>query len=274
MKIDIDRIVVICIIAPDRSIRQALPACNAVGFAEQNRKTTTITAGSNHMKTSTAILLCSLISTTPALVMGTTIANWTFESSVPTTAGPFSPEFGSGTGTAHHSNSSTTYSNPAGNGSAESWGADHWSVGDYWQFSVSTIGFNDVQVAFDEYGSSTGPRDFSLEYSTSGTGFTVLDSYSLSAAGSWYTKTFDLSSIAGLNNDSTVYFRLIDLDAVGINGSSVATTDTDRVDNVIVTGNTIPDSTSSFAGLGCAVALLASLRRVTRFNNLTPRGIA
>ena len=51
------------------------------------------------MKTSVAVLVVSLIGITPALVMGTptTIAQWTFENSVPTASGPYSPELGSGT---------------------------------------------------------------------------------------------------------------------------------------------------------------------------------
>jgi len=48
------------------------------------------------------------------------IATWTFETSVPTTAGPFSPEVGSGSALGYHASGSAVYSNPAGNGSLES----------------------------------------------------------------------------------------------------------------------------------------------------------
>src|SRR4051812_39869141 len=48
-----------------------------------------------------------------------TLAQWTFETSVPTTAGPLAPEVGSGSALAFHIGAST-YSNPVGNGSNES----------------------------------------------------------------------------------------------------------------------------------------------------------
>src|ERR1044072_5605012 len=42
--------------------------------------------------------------------------------------------------TAFHTSAATVWSNPAGNGSAKSLSANNWSVGDYFQFSFSTIG--------------------------------------------------------------------------------------------------------------------------------------
>ncbi len=49
--------------------------------------------------------------------MAGTIADWTFETSIPSTAGPYSPEVGAGSATGSHA-AASTYSSPAGNGSA------------------------------------------------------------------------------------------------------------------------------------------------------------
>src|ERR1700742_1621680 len=48
------------------------------------------------------------------------IADWTFETSQPVTAGPYSPEIGAGSASGSHAGAST-YSTPAGNGSAHSY---------------------------------------------------------------------------------------------------------------------------------------------------------
>ena len=57
--------------------------------------------------------------------------------------------------------------------------ANHWAVGDYFQFSLSTIGFNSLTVSFDATGSNTGPRDFILQYRTTGVTFTDFANYSI-----------------------------------------------------------------------------------------------
>ncbi len=69
------------------------------------------------------------------------IADWTFETSAPVTAGPFSPEIGAGSASGFHSGT-TTYSSPVGNGSSHSFSSNGWSVGDYYQFQVSATNFS------------------------------------------------------------------------------------------------------------------------------------
>ncbi|MGA2786276.1 MAG: immunoglobulin domain-containing protein [Verrucomicrobiota bacterium] len=198
----------------------------------------------------TAILLAS------PLAFGDTIAKWTFETSVPTTAGPYSPEIGYGSASGSHAGAAT-YSSSSGNGSSHSYSANTWAVGDYWQFSASTIGFQNVTISYDQISSSTGPGIFALQYSTDGSSFTQFGStYIVSNAPSWsastynavYTHSIDLSSITALNNASTVYFRVV----CAANLSSGAATNTpqgtttisasgtDRMDNFTISASTIP----------------------------------
>jgi len=198
------------------------------------------------------------------------ISQWTFETSIPTTKGPIAPELGNGSGTAYHANSTAVFSNPAGNGSGslESWSATKWTAGDYWQFEVRTSGFESIFIGWDQLSSATGPRDFGLFYSTDGSTFAqFLINYTVTSLYSTFSR--DLSSITGLNDDASVFFRLVDMTAMNVdptmNGGTVALGGTDRVDNFTVSGNAIasvPDSAPGWLGLGTVVALLTfGLRR-------------
>jgi hypothetical protein len=139
---------------------------------------------------------------------------------------------------------------------------------------VGTIGFTGIQVSFDQTSSNTGPKDFELQYSTDGTSFTNIAAYSVLANGgspnaSWngttassaYNFSYDLSSASVILGQSTVYFRLIDLDTIAENGGTVASTGTDRVDNFTVTAIPEPSTYAMVAGLaGLGFAILRRRR--------------
>jgi hypothetical protein len=218
----------------------------------------------NHPVLATAFIVSIGILPAHAAVM----AQWTFETSVPTTAGPHAAEGGTGSALGFHASASTVYSNPAGNGSLESFSSNFWAVGDYYQFTTNSTGFEGIAITFDQTGSNSGPRDFKLQYSNDGITFTDFASYSLPgpSAITWNTSTpvvpastsfsFDLSAITALDNDSSIFFRLTNTTTVAINGGTVATGGTGRVDNVVIA--TIPEPTTALLGaLGC----LALLRR-------------
>jgi len=195
---------------------------------------------------------------------GATIANWTFETSIPTTAGPLAPEIGSGTATAVHADATASYTNPSGNGSAESWNSNRWAIGDYYQFQVSTVGQSGIVFSWDQTRSSSGPgqpapnnANFTFQYSTDGTNFTSADY--LVPVVDWTATTSppyvqDLSSVTALNNQPTVYFRLTAIQSPQNTGGQ------SRVDNVIV--STVPEAGCAAMLLSLAVA--AVLRRRVR----------
>jgi hypothetical protein len=197
-----------------------------------------------------------------------TIANWTFEVSQPSssgqTNGPHAPEEGAGSAVGFHDSSATTWSSPVGNGSPRSWSSNNWSVGDYYQFQVSTLGLQDIMVSWHQTGSNTGPRDFWFQYSTDGTNFTDHLSYSITND-SWSSLgapkpesiySADLSAVSALENQAAVYFRITQRTTTSITGATVAPGGTGRVDNFHVTG--IPEP----ASLGLLVlGGLAMMRR-------------
>jgi len=210
------------------------------------------------------------------------IADWTFQSSVSTnnivgagktpgaTQSGVLADIGTGTASASHASASTAWSIPSGNGSTNSWSANNWAVGDYFQFEVSTLGFTGITLSYDQTGSATGPGSFSLQYSTDGSTFTPSGgNYSLSVS-TWtpgtyqssFTFSYDLSAITALDNAPSVYFRIVDQAPTtggAINGGNVGTAGTDRVDNFTV--GTVPEPSSLALGLVGGFAWLAALRR-------------
>jgi hypothetical protein len=224
-------------------------------------------------KTCVVILMAATVLFVIPTTKASVIADWTFESSAPTTVGPFSPEIGSGSAFA---SGLGTISSPAGNGSPHSFSANGWTNAplSYYQFNVSTVGNSGIGVTFDEASSSTGPANFLFQYSTDGISFTTFASYSplvnaspnpvwnSSTSSSLYNFSFDLSSITALNNASTADFRLLETGTVseGGNGGVVAGNGTDRVDNFIV--STVPEP--STLGLSALAGVLGLARVVRR----------
>jgi hypothetical protein len=216
--------------------------------------------------------LCALVisvSLVPTRSAAQTIAKWTFETSIPNSAGPYSPEIGSGSASGSHAGPAT-YTSPAGNGSSHSFSATNWAIGDLWQISSSTVGSTDIQLEWDQISSNTGPKNYDLSYSTDGTLYTTVLSYSVLAnatPNTWSTVTFspashfsiDLSSYTDLNNAANVYFRLTDTSTTSANGGTVATGGTDRLDNFTI--EVVPEpGTAALIGLGCG-AFFAYRRR-------------
>lgn len=210
-----------------------------------------------------AVAVACSVSTATA----TELAKWTFEGTpvgVVFTGTDFvygPADSGSGlSARGHHSDAATVWSFPAGNGSAKSFSSTRWNVNDYWEFSLATTGFNGISIAFDQTSSNTGPRDFSLQWSTTGLpgSFTQFTTYQVSVQ-SWSSAgspnvashySFDLSSVSALNNQATVFFRLVDTSTTSANGATVTTAGSDRVDNFTVNGATaIPEPTTVLGGL-------------------------
>jgi fibronectin-binding autotransporter adhesin len=143
--------------------------------------------------------------------------------------------------TGFHSNASTIFANASPLSAANGGGtygasANYWTTGDYWQFNTSSTGYNLTTLSFAENGSNTGPRDFELEYSLNNTSYTNIAAYNVPFTSN--TQTFNLSGITALDNQSSVYFRLVNYDTVNVinNGQAVQSGGTDRIDNIIVSG--------------------------------------
>lgn len=191
---------------------------------------------------------------------GVTLAAWTFETSVPTTAGPHAAEGGifGGDASAFHASTATVYSNPVGNGSFESYSSNNWSTGDYYQFTTSTLGYQDVEFGWSQTRSSTGPGAFKVQWSADGVNFADLLSYTIEAI-SWSSALGNPLSVFvpvvlpdAADNLATVYVRLTSEVTTAAGG-------TNRVDDIFFNGSEIP-APGALALIGLA-GLVGSRRR-------------
>jgi hypothetical protein len=193
------------------------------------------------------------------------MADWTFETSQPTTAGPLTPELTSGGPTASamafHS-TAAFYSSPSGNGSGHSWDSfatTTWAVGDYYQFSTTTLGNTNFSISWDQVSGAVngivgpGPGEFTFQYSLDGGAFTNLMDYTVlpnSGANLWNTSTpvgttSYTASVTGISA-TTVAFRLLDRSTVGAGGGTVGLKGDSRVDNFVINATTAVPETNAF----------------------------
>jgi hypothetical protein len=108
-------------------------------------------------------------------------------------------------------------------------------------------------------GSNTGPRNFEVHASTDGVIYApILFSYALtndSWSGSGSPKPESTRSTAlpsSLNNQASIYLRLVDVSTTAINGTTVAAGGTSRIDNIIIEGTElVPEPASLALLLGC-----------------------
>jgi hypothetical protein len=175
------------------------------------------------------------------------INQWSFEVNTPADLSNSSSSLtvaddnGNGLASGFHASTATDWTTPAGNGSANSFSANEWAIGDYFQFQVNTLGYQDITLSWNQTRSSTGPGVFDLAYSTDGSSFTVgLNNYTVSAiawsSGSADSTVFsvDLSAIVALDNDASVYFRIVSDSSPSSSGG------TSRIDNFVVNASAIP----------------------------------
>jgi hypothetical protein len=218
-----------------------------------------------------AIVAVIALSTSGGAAHAVVVAGWTFETSAPAatnsaTIGGIAAEVGTGTASGVHASAATDYSNPVGNGSAESFSSNEWAIGDYYQFSFSTSGLSSVSLSWDQARSSTGPATFDLTYSINGgsTFLTLSDNYSVAISGSggpgtWSSGTalagYSFNVPAGvLDNVSSVLVRLVADSAPG------GTSGSNRVDNFVVSA--VPEASSFlFGGLALCAAGAPAIRR-------------
>jgi hypothetical protein len=198
----------------------------------------------------------------------TTTASWGFQGvaisgtgTAPTVTGSTAADAGALTAgsafTGFHAAAAAAWSNPAGNGSTQSFSSNNWAIGDYYQFQFATTGYTGISIVWDQIGSGTGPRDFKVQYSTDGTNFTdatgtnstylVLNApaFNSTTGVTDHTRTLDLTGVTALNNKAAVYIRLVCTSTINTNGGAVATTGTGRVDNFTARG-----TASTAAGVG------------------------
>jgi hypothetical protein len=206
--------------------------------------------------TTSSVATLTLLST-PAIEL----ARWDFDAtnSLAVTA----PTASTGTGTASLLNGTTatfssgTFSDPAGAPGADNSG---WNTTSYAplatsnktsgvQFNVSTLGYQDVLLVWEQKHSPTASKYTRLQYTADGSSFVDADLITMtSISGDWVFYTSNLSALPGVNNNPNFAFRIVsewEATAIGSNNSnyvgtasSYSTSGTVRFDLMTVFGNT------------------------------------
>jgi len=96
--------------------------------------------------------------------------------------------------------------------------ANGWTSGGYWQYQINTTGYQDIVFNTPTSSSGTGPHNGALYYSTNGTTFTPVTTYTWSGTGC--TSTGNITLPAAADNQPTLYVRLIMTGATNTSGTN------------------------------------------------------
>lgn len=130
------------------------------------------------------------------------------------------------------------------------------------EFRVSTVGQQNIRVIFDQYFSATSSRFSQFQYSSDGTTFVDFDSQVVGSVNTWSNlNTFNLSSIAGVNNNADFAFRIVSAFAPNTlgyagTGGTYATDGSWRFDMVTVNADAIPTPAMLPGLVGMGLGLL------------------
>lgn len=134
---------------------------------------------------------------------------------------------------------SPTFPQGSGGNGTYAYNTNGWHDGafqKYYQIDFETIGFRNIKLSSKQMGSNTGPQDFTLQYSLDGVQWTDLGD--IVVANNWTSGVVqELALPDVLENREAVYIRWLMSSNTSINGGTVASGGTSRIDDIIITGN-------------------------------------
>jgi hypothetical protein len=234
------------------------------------------------------LILAALVLMLGGEVRADFITVWNFNSQTPdgnTATGTTNPSLGSGTASLFGTTTASFASGTANGGSSDPAASDNsgWNITNFAaqggsargvQFNVATTNFTGIKITWDQRHSNTSSRGVEFFYSTDGTNFTSFGSVANATNGdTWFnSRSIDLSSITGVNNNSNFAFRILQRATSGSNyqpsnnSSSYAgggSGGTWRFDMVKVEGAAVPEPTTGLL-LGVGTMACAAFRRNRR----------
>jgi hypothetical protein len=110
----------------------------------------------------------------------------------------------------------------------------------YWQIEVNTVGFKNATISSDHISSASGPRDFKLQYSSTGTAGTFEDLVStITLNSSSWTSLTNVALPAACQNNPNVVLRWAQTSFMNVANPSLEMTTaggTNKIDNILVKG--------------------------------------
>ncbi|MBN2542231.1 discoidin domain-containing protein [bacterium] len=175
--------------------------------------------------------------------------NWTFEDATKRAAAEtladisqYTPDVGSGTinligAVFGPPNYFTQGSEGTGTYAAHS---NAWNDGTdtkYWQITVSTMDYVNLKLSSKQRSSPTGPRDFKVQYSTDGATWIDIPGTSITVAENFTSGVLDEISLPeDCEGQGPLYLRWIMTSNMSVNGGTVGSLGTNRIDDILLTG--------------------------------------
>jgi hypothetical protein len=122
---------------------------------------------------------------------------------------------------------------------------DHGTMNKFWQISFSSLDYQRLTISSRQQSSSTGPRDFKLQYSLDGLNWTDVPGANILVANNFTSGVLENINLPEeCDNQSEVFLRWIMVNEISVAGGTVGSTGTNRIDDIIIWGFKICGSES------------------------------
>jgi M6 family metalloprotease-like protein/uncharacterized repeat protein (TIGR02543 family) len=112
----------------------------------------------------------------------------------------------------------------------------------YWLIDFTTTNYESITISSVQRSSSTGPRDFKLQFRIDGIDWTDVPSANITVAVDYTTGVLsNLLLPVTTENQGKVYLRWIMTSNISVAGGTVASGGTSRIDNLVIKGTLMPD---------------------------------
>ncbi len=159
--------------------------------------------------------------------------------------------------------STPTYNNTgASTFAARATGWQNGQFQKYWQLSVDTRGYKNILLSSKQRSSTTGPRDFVVEYRTSPEqAWQTISGGIITLADNFTAGTLDTIPLPSeCTNQENLEFRFVMSTNVSVSGGSVTSTGSSRIDDLFIFGQLIEepsdDSSESNSCLGTSTTII------------------
>ena len=220
---------------------------HSVTYSTAGKKTVTLTVNGSVTETKTDYIYV-VDPSTPTVIVG-----WNFEDSN-NTADEGIPANTSKTIT---TNATGTVSYASGSGGSGTYAINNtgWDSGNgtkAWQTEFSTLGYNTITVSSKQKSSNTGPKEFKLQYKTTGTTWIDVPSSNITVANDSYVSGV-LTNFAlptDVANQPSVSLRWVMRSNLQVSSGNVASGGTSRIDDIVINGKKLPQYTLSVSKVG------------------------
>jgi hypothetical protein len=132
----------------------------------------------------------------------------------------------------------TSWSIGSGGSGTNAPGSNGWANGFWWQVSTTSKDFEDLYISSKQRGSSTGPRDFRIEYSIDGSNWTAVSGGDITVRDNFTSGVVNrLALPIECENQETLYLRWLVVSNTSVSDALIGITGTNRIDDILLEGS-------------------------------------